>query len=76
MQVKEIGKKLKYKKSEGITSSVCAVKTEDIDGVEHKAYAWGSLCDNLKVGSKVLTTKEFSPKMKDKNDRFLIIKSL
>ncbi|MFA4957212.1 MAG: hypothetical protein WC556_09610 [Candidatus Methanoperedens sp.] len=74
MAVKEVGRKIKYQKTERSITSMCAVKTEDPDGVEHKAYAWGDLCDNLKVGTRVLATKEFTPKTEDENDRFIIIK--
>ncbi|SNQ62309.1 hypothetical protein [Candidatus Methanoperedens nitratireducens] len=73
MEVKEVGRKIKYQKSEKAITSMCAVKTEDSDGVEHKAYAWGDLCDNLRVGTTVLATKEFTPKTDDENDRFIII---
>lgn len=74
MEVKSIGKKIEYNKPGGTNSSICAVRTKDKSGAEHKAYAWGNLCDDLKVGNKVLATKWFSPKTKEKRDRFIIIK--
>jgi hypothetical protein len=76
MEIKSVGKKIEYKKPKGVTSSLCAVKTVDDKGNEHKAYAWGQLCDDIKVGSKVLVTKWFSPKKEEKSDSFIILKLL
>ncbi len=76
MEVKSIGKKIEYIKPEGVASNMCSVKAKDETGAEHEAYAWGSLCNELKVGNKVLATKWFSPKKEEDIDRFIIIKSL
>lgn len=74
LTIKSIGRKIRYEKSEKTISSMCAVKAEDMDGVEHEALAWGDLCDRLSVGKKVIATMDFSPSKSDR--RFVLIKSL
>ncbi|MFZ3058728.1 MAG: hypothetical protein WA102_03220 [Candidatus Methanoperedens sp.] len=74
LKIKSVGQKIKYRKAEKAISSMCAVRAEDANGVEHKAFAWGDLCDKLTVGSAVAATKEFSPNKRD--NRFIILKSL
>lgn len=77
MEIRSIGKKIEYIKPDGTTaSSLCAVKAEDKSGNEHKAYAWGNLCDDLKVGTKVLATQRVPPKSDSDSGRFVIYKCL
>jgi hypothetical protein len=74
LKIKSIGRKIKYKKLDKTTSSMCAVRAEDLKGVEHEALAWGDLCNTLKVGKRVVATKQFSLRKSD--HRFVILKSL
>lgn len=76
MHVKFIGKKINYEKSKGEISKMCIVNAQDQDGVEHKAYAWGNLCDDLRVGNDVLTTEWVSPETEKKSDRYIIVKRI
>ncbi len=76
MNVKFINKKINYEKSNGEFSKMCMVNAQDRDGVERKAYAWGNLCDNLKVGNDVLTTEWVSPETEIKSDRYIIVKKI
>ncbi|MCX9011861.1 MAG: hypothetical protein OIN66_12150 [Candidatus Methanoperedens sp.] len=77
MEVKSVGKKIEYIKPDGTTTSrLCAVKAKDKSGNEHKAYAWGNLCDDLKVGTKVLATQRVPPKNERDGGRFVIYKCL
>lgn len=71
MEVKEVGKKIKYLKSEKAISTMCAVTAKDDEGVEHEAFVWDNLCDKIKEGTAVVATKEFSPNRG--NARFIII---
>lgn len=76
MKIKSIGKKIKYIKPGEVTSNMCSVKAKDETGIEHEAYAWGNLCDDLRVGNKVLATRWFSPESEEDIDRFIILKNL
>lgn len=74
LKIKSVGQKIKYRKAKERISSMCAVRAEDANGVEHKAFAWGDLCDQLTVGKAVAATRGFSPNKRD--NRFIILKSL
>lgn len=75
MKVKSVSKKMEFTKPNRLaTNCMCAVRAEDLHGVEHKAYALGSLCDRLEVGNRVLVTKKPSTKKKDISGGFVIVK--
>lgn len=76
MNIKLIGKKINYEKSKGEISKMCMVNTQDQNGFEFKAYAWGDLCDELKVGNDVLATEWVSPETESKSDRYIIVKKI
>jgi hypothetical protein len=79
MTIKAVGKKMGFNKPNSLaTNSMCSAKAKDQQGVEHKAYAFGNLCDTLEVGSKVLVTKKSNNKIlkKEENESFLIIKKI
>ncbi len=79
MTIKEVGKKMTFKRPNRLaTNSLCSVKAKDQKGIEHKAYAFGNLCETLEIGSKVLVAKKSSNKFmkKEENQRLLILKKI
>lgn len=74
LKIKSIGRMIEYNGLDKTTHSMCAVRAEDMKGVEHEALVWGDLCNTLSVGKKVVATKEFSWNNGDR--RFVIQKSL
>lgn len=75
MTVKSVSKKMEFTRPNRVaTNSMCAVRVEDLHGVEHRAYALGRLCDNLEVGNRVLVIKKSSSKKTDFGGSFVIVK--
>lgn len=76
MHVKSKSKAINYEKTKGEISKMCMINIEDRDGIEHKAYAWGNLCEDIIPGSNVLATEWVSPEIEKKSDRYIIIKKI